>query len=471
MLQDKKVSKLVRNTKIFTIGSVVSKLFQYLIVTLCTYKLSKSDYGIADTLLTTATIFIPIITLDISEAVFRFSTEKKEDGSSFYSSALFVGVLGFSVVAALYPAFIFIPFFKDKIALIYLLTGFEALQGITKEYIRGIDKPKDYIIGGFINIASQIVFCLLFIYVFNLGLLGYIISVSSSFFAEFIYYFFRLKLYKSISIRNIKKPYLKEMVKFSLPLIPNTIMWWIIGVSDRYFILGMKGEESVGLYAVAAKFPAIITIVTSIFFKAWEISAIENKSDEDNPRFYKNVLNYLVVAMFVALGAFLIVIKPLVAVLVSGEYREAWIYSPFLLLAATFSSFQTFLGVNYTTAKDSLGTLRSTTFGALLNLGLNFILIRYLGIQGAAIATFVSYFAVTVFRFLDTKKYANNSISHPLKTIATGLLLLADVSIISFFSKTYWFVTIGVFVVIVTINIKEIISILSVVKHLFKRAK
>lgn len=65
------------------------------------------------------------------------------------------------------------------------------------------------------------------------------------------------------------------MLAYSVPLIPNGIMWWVVNASDRYIIGYFLGYEATGIYSVAAKFPTLLTMLYGIFFQAWQLSAME----------------------------------------------------------------------------------------------------------------------------------------------------------------------------------------------------
>ena len=104
------------------------------------------------------------------------------------------------------------------------------------------------------------------------------------------------------------------------------------------------------------------------------------------------------------------VIKPFLSWYVAADYFEAWKYTPFLIVGCVYLTMGTFMSTSYTVHKDSMGFLLSGTFGAVLNIILNFALIPVIGVYGAALATCVSYIAVFVFRFFHTRKYIKYSI-------------------------------------------------------------
>lgn len=118
-------------------------------------------------------------------------------------------------------------------------------------------------ISGFINAAIQVSCCVLYVYVLNLGITGYILTLITAYIFEIIYCFFRINVFQFLQKSSFSKTVLKDLLKYSIPLAPNKIMWWIISAFNRYFLLWLVNASATGLYSVAAKFPALITIVVS----------------------------------------------------------------------------------------------------------------------------------------------------------------------------------------------------------------
>ena len=219
--------------------------------------------------------------------------------------------------------------------------------------------------------------------------------------------FFGIKDYK-IKLSKPDKELIEQMVKFSIFLIPNALMWWIINSMDRFMIVPFFGTEANGIYAVSAKIPTILVTITSIFNQAWMYSAIKEEKNKDinnSSDYTSNV--YSVLFKFITLSSMLliIVLKPLLRFYVGKEFFSAWIYTPPLLVGSVFLTLGTFLSNEYTVHKDSKGFLRSASVGAMVNLVLNFMLMPIMGVLGAAIATCISYITVFIYRAYDVRKY------------------------------------------------------------------
>lgn len=181
------------------------------------------------------------------------------------------------------------------------------------------------------------------------------------------------------------------MLIYSIPLIPNALMWWVMNASNRYFILFFVGASANGLFAVANKIPSFLSILNTIFFKAWQLSAIEEYGDESKAKFYSQTFYYFSVVMFVGTSIILMILKYMMGILVSEEFFSSWQFIPFLLIGIVFSSFSAFLGTNYIAAKQTKGIFRTSLIGGTINIILNLIFIPLVGTNGAAISTMISF--------------------------------------------------------------------------------
>ena len=455
MAVDNRYRSLFNNTRIFAIGNIVAKLSQYVIIALCTYRLTTAEFGISETIIQTCAMLVPVFSADIAEGLFRFSMDKSYSREQVMSNSMLINTLGTLLAFIALPIeFFFLKSFKTAL-FITILTLFEMYQVSIKEFVRGLCLTKVYMISGFVNAIVQIVGCLIFIYFFNLGITGYILTIAAAFVAEILYCVCKVNITKYLSVTAISKPVINDLLKYSLPLAPNKIMWWIISASDRYFVLWIISASATGLYSVAAKFPALITIAIGFFFQAWQISAIENSEAEEKDKFYSKIFNMLWSSIGIMTAVVIVFIRLAVKILVADEFFTSWEYAPFLLTAAAFSAIQTFLGVNYTIAKDSIGALKSTSIAAISNLVLNYVLIRAIGIQGATIATLASYIIVSVYRYVDTRKYINIRIENIPGMIVTYGTLILECIVMAIFPDMY-FIAIPGFIIVILANLTTV---------------
>lgn len=467
---DNKYKKLVNNTKIFAVGNIITKLSQYIIIALCTHRLTTAEFGISDTIIHTVAMLVPIFSADIAEGLFRFSMDPDYSKKEIISNSALVNIIGGIIAILAFPIEYLLLKNINTALLVTILTIFEMAQASVKEFVRGLGLTKNYMISGLLNALTQILGCLVFIYLFNLGITGYILTLATAYLAEILYCAFIVEIKQYISPNALSKRAIKDLLKYSLPLAPNKIMWWIISASDRYFILWIIGASATGLYSVAARFPALITIVVGFFFQAWQISALETKESRERDKFYSSIFNMLWVSICILSAAMLCLIKFAVRILVSETFFDSWKYAPFLLSAAAFSALQSFLGVNYTIKKDSVGALKSTSVAAVSNLVLNYFLISKMGIQGATIATLVSYIIVLVYRYYDTKKYVNITIENKSTFLSTICILVIEPIIISINPEFHPITILGL-IVVVFLNRQMLIKVFNYGKNILQKRR
>ncbi|MBQ2756931.1 MAG: polysaccharide biosynthesis C-terminal domain-containing protein, partial [Clostridia bacterium] len=224
------------------------------------------------------------------------------------------------------------------------------------------------------------------------------------------------------------KPLLREMLAYSLPMIPTVIAWWVMQLSDKYMVVLFCGLAASGIYSVSYKIPSILSTVTSIFTNAWQISAFENQAQEDYSAFVTVIYRWFVVAN-VMICAFLITgSKLLGVVLFQKEYFIAWTYVPILLLAYLFSGLSGLLASVFSAAKNTKPLFHSTVVGASLNIVLNFIFIPKYGAMAAAYTTLVGFLATWLVRMWSCRKFVKIKATWGRDIIAFLLLMTQSVT-------------------------------------------
>jgi len=169
------------------------------------------------------------------------------------------------------------------------------------------------------------------------------------------------------------------------------------------------GVHRNGIYAVANKIPVIITSIGSIFVQAWTLSAIKECYSKDRGSYYETVFKHIVGFIFIVASGILVVLKMFISIYAASDYYTSWESCTFLILAAAFNVLASFVGNNYVVAKQNFGNMLSTLIGAMTNIILNIILIPRIGLVGAAMATYISYFIVVIYRIFDTRKYFDSN--------------------------------------------------------------
>lgn len=395
---------LFKNTAIFTIGNFATKVISFFLIPLYTNVLTTSEYGIVDLVVTISTITVPIITLNIMEAVMRFNLDKGADKNKITKIGIVILFFGMLLGLALIPLCRLWNQVSSFSILVYFYVVCSASSQIFLCDLRGKELLVQYSIGNILNTLLIAGFNILFLLGFKLGISGYLLAYTIANAIVAVYALIIGKGYRAISV-SLDKRKMKEMLKYSVVLIPNSFMWWIMNSSDHVMVTSMISVAANGIYAVSYKLPTLISTFTGIFNQAWSYSAIREEDAEDVETYTNNVFKSMInVVMLIGL-CMMAVIKPFLKIYVSPNYYEAWQYTPFLIIGCVYLTLGTFMSTSYTVHKDSKGFLFSATFGAVLNIILNWFLIPSLDVYGAALATCISYISVFIFRLFHTRKY------------------------------------------------------------------
>ena len=247
------------------------------------------------------------------------------------------------------------------------------------------------------------------------------------------------KLHRDFSAKLVSREKIKEMLKFSLPMMPTTVIWWITNVSDRYIVTYLKGSGENGLYSAAYKIPTLITLVATVFIEAWQFSAISDSKDgEDRNSFFGEVFERYQAIIFFGCACLIPLSQIATRALLDASYYEAWTFIPVLLVATVFSSLTSFMGTIYTVSKRTVMSMVSALFGAVLNIILNILLIPDMGAQGAGIATMISYMAVFLIRAVSSKRYMPFKLGVPKLVLNTAIIIAQAVLMLIGFEYNLW---------------------------------
>ncbi len=439
MAVNRKYKTLISNTAILGLGTFGSKLLVYFLMPLYTACLSSDQFGRADLIAQTANLLIPILSISICDAVFRFTLERAENRSAVLTTGVFVIGAGAAIGMPIAMALNAIPYFSGGFGwmiLAYVVSS--NFHTLCANYLRASGRTKTFALQGIFTTAITVALNLLFLLGFDMNVAGYVLSVVLADMLVGIALFFGCGLWRRISLRAFSADYVLRMIRYSAPLIPTTIFWWITNVSDRYMIAYFCGDGINGLYAAAFKIPTLLILVSGIFIEAWHFSAVTDGGDTAQQRsFFSAVFDSFQAVMFMA-GAGLIAFAKLCAVLLFDDsYYTAWQYMPVLLLATVFSSLVTFMGSVYLVEKKSLNSFYTSLIGALVNLVLNFALIPFWGAQGAAIATFTCYLVVFIIRAVNTQRYIRFDL-HPKKLALNTALMILQCTLMLLEVPVWW---------------------------------
>lgn len=465
-----KYKKLLSNTAIFGIGTFASKVLVLLLMPFYTSILSKAEFGTADLITQTANLLIPLAAIGICDGIFRFALESRLDKRRVLSTGLAILLIGSAVMCGAVQFVRFFDALDNYILLITLYVIAANLHLAFANYIRAQGRNVLFAIQGILNTALTILLNILFLVAFDMGSTGYVLSVVVADIVMSLFLLFAARLYKDISVKAIDKKIAGDMLKFSIPYIPTTIMWLITSVSDRYIVTAYRSVEENGLYAAAYKLPTMLSLVSGVFIEAWHFSAVRDSDDDEKAEFFSTVYDNFIACIFFCASGIIAFSQIFTKILLADSYFDSWRYVPILVIATTFSTFVSFLGSVYFLKKKSALSMLTAAVGAVANIVLNFILIPKYGAMGAAVATFICYLLVYAIRAMDTRRYLKFDL-YLVRTAVTTLLLF--VQLYAWFApfKYIWTLQIIVPVLIFALNGRKILNSVGKITKRFKKSK
>ncbi len=400
-----KYKRLITDTLIFALGNLGSKVILFFMVPLYTNYMSKEEYGTADLVFTVAQLLVPFVSLVIFDAVLRYGLAKNADKQSVLKSSLVVVLIGSIFTVIITPAFIIykpLSEWRWYLCIYVILTMF---GNVELNYLKMIDKNKAYAIISILHTLVLAVANVVLLANLHWGIRGYLIATILGSATTVVLSVFAGCVVSAMKEGCVDKKLLKDMIKFSSPLILNNVSWWIIQSSDKIMIEAMLGVATLGLYTAATKIPSLINVIISIFSQAWGISSIREFESTNDKGFYSDVFVSYSVIGFGASVCINVIVKPFMSIYVSTAFAESWRFVPLLLVSASFSAVASYYGSLYGAIKKSVNNMCSTLCSAVVNIIVNYLCILWLGVWGAIIGTVTAYIILAVYRMIDVLRF------------------------------------------------------------------
>lgn len=429
-------SRLGKNTLWVVLGNSGAKFLSFLMLPFYTGWLSVEEYGTVDIINIYVSLLLSVVSCSISEALFVFPKgESKDKQQEYFSSSLcfflitiilsgilFGGIYCIGVIFQISNSFI------DHIFPIYAILMASFAQQLTQQFTRSIDQMKVYSTTGLILTTTTIAFS--FLLIPQYGVNGFIGSIILANLIASFYPLFAAKLYTYINILSIKKEACIKMLRYSIPLVPNSIMWWLVSALNRPLMEHYGGLHSIGLFAVANKFPSIISSVFTMFSISWQIAVLEEFGKEGYNNFFNKIFQWTVFGTAL-LSCLLSLCSPLlISIFADSKYYESWRYVPILSLSTVFLAISGFAGSNFSATKESKYFLYSSVWGALTAIAVNFLLIPQWNIMGASISVMLSFLIMSISRLWYCRKYVKITCTFQLlSTIFANILFVIVVLI------------------------------------------
>lgn len=426
MLKDvnKKNKALMVGTITYAIGNFGTKILSFLIVPLYTFYIMPSDLGDYDLMMTTVSLLSPVLTMKISDATYRWLIKDIKNSPDYLGATfklLIRNSLFFSIVILIINTFI--PIWNCYY-FVLILVGDRILECIQK-LLRGFKNQKLFAVSGLLYTALLVSANFIKICICKQGVIALLQSVV---FAQVITILFIIL--KEKNLRNIKwksnyKQLQKEFLRYSVPLVPSALSWWVMSASDRYVIRAILGKAANGIFAVAGKFPSILQTIFTMFNNAWTDMALsELDKGEQTEEYVASIFRKLYCFSFSVVLVLIPSTKLVTQIILGPAYQSASIYIGILYLGTIFQGFSSFCSIGYLKQKITSGAAKTSMYGAVVNIVIDIFTMKYIGLFAASLSTFIGFFVMWITRMNDIKH------SFPIKVKKIEFLIYLIVSII-----------------------------------------
>ena len=400
--------KLFSNSMIYVLSLLFNKGLSFILLPVLTYYLSKEDYGVLG--LVTAISIITSVYVGFFPSNFllaRFAKYGKENIAEYIHHILILIIASTSLVLLIligFQDYLLPDHVENKTILMIIITLyalFSVFFGFMDTILQVEQKAIKFAAIQTFQSVSALGLGLILIIEFSYGWKGKYYAELIVLFCIFIftiYYIVKNKYYKY----NTDYKKLKELFVFLFPLTFSVLGLYLMGTIDRIFISNMIGLEAAGIYNVAITMAIIINMVYDSISKALNPVLYQNLTINEVGNKIKIVkLTYLYSILCVIIFGFFILFLPFVFhLMINIKFEEALVIIPILALGYTFAGLSKVLEAPLLFKHKVKSLAIITIIAGLINIILNYFLIKMFGLSGAAYATLISFLVVYILYFI-----------------------------------------------------------------------
>ena len=397
------IARLGRQSAIYGLGGLVSRILAVLLLPLYTSYLSTDDYGKIETLVAATAVLAIVLKLGFSSAFFRFYFDAKDDAGRTRVVRTSFWFTMASATAGLIVACLLANQISDLLQLgneegLVYAAAVGLWAGMNYEQMSALFRAEErsvgYVMASLANVLITVGATVLLVVVLDEGPLGVLVG---NFIGTLCVYFVLLGYRRYQLGLEFDGKLFRAMNKFGLPLVPAALALWAVNFIDRLFIAVYKDQSEVGVYSVAVRVSSALVFLMIAFRTAWPAFAYSIDDDSHARKTYSYVLTYVVfVTSWVALGFG--VLAPWIVRLLAGNpsfYRAADAV-PLLAFAGAAYTAYSVMAIGSGRARKTQWNWVIAAVAAGVNVALNVILIPPYGMIGAAIATVAAYVALFI---------------------------------------------------------------------------
>lgn len=411
---ESRFKQLGKDSLAYGIGGIVSKAIGFFLLPVYTRIFSPADYGTIEMLTVLNGLLGAILVMGMDSAQsFYFFEQKKAGGKA--QALLVTSILqwriswgsGIVILATLSSPLLNQYFFNGQLSWEYFVIAFAGalfaqIMTQSAEVYRLLYRPWSYITITLGQTLASAAIAITLIVGFGCGVMGFFIGMLSGSVIAAVFGWWRIRKYLDLSGWHT---YLwPKILKFGAPLVPTALAMYILNTADRWFISHINGPETLGLYAVGAKFAMLMTIAVTTFRTAWWPVVMDSIQSIDGPALLRTMSN-----LYLGLGCagiiLLTTLSPfLVRILTPIPFHAAYPVVGILAWQSIFYGFNLIVTVGIWKKEKTIWISILMGTVALLNIVLDFFLVPEYGGIGAALATSISFLVWNILTLIVSEK-------------------------------------------------------------------
>ena len=399
--------KFASDVGIYTVGNIGAKLITFALVPFYTHFIpDTAQFGYFDICLTAAFLLSPLLTLNVYNGIVRYLLDADLQARQRVTTAMVQLLLRWmtaclAVLVALSFAFT-IAHRWLALALVVSVT----LSDCYGQLARGLGRNKVFVGMGIATAFLVATLSVVLVAWMRMGIAGVFLANILARFLPVVAVEWRHRLLARHYTRHTGwHEQARELLRYSVPLLPTIVIWWVLAFGDRWFVLWAAGPEANGVYAVAARFTGIIYTFAVILQQAWQETAILQYDSDGRDKFFSQIFSIYVFVLITIIVAYTAALHLAYGWLVDNNYAASAHYIFPMAVAAGIYSIANFFEMGYQCSKQTHRAVAPSIVTGIVNVCANLVLAPLWGCYGVIAASLLSFTVFALYRAIDTRRY------------------------------------------------------------------
>jgi O-antigen/teichoic acid export membrane protein len=398
---------------VYGLGGILARVAGIFLVPVYLAAAGTEAFGTAELVTSAVLLAAIVLRLGIVNSMSRFTIGESVDGDW---SPVIHTIYGFVIVVSTVASLVAL-LLRDQIADVLHVSTAVASVGVLGLWVQmnydvlarlyRIQRRAAAFVGfQLANVAVTVVLTVILVVVLDKGAVGLLLGGFGGTGAILLVMFWARR--RTVGVRRFERPLARELLRFSLPLMPTNVAIWALNFADRLQVQRLASPVQLGEYSAAAKVAAGMIVFLAAFQAAWTPFAHAvrgEEGDEIAKQTYREVLTFWSIAMGWGLSALTLASAPYIALTFPESSRDSIPIVPLLASGVVLYGAYLIFNIGVTISKDTQMTPVIAAAACGVNIGLNFWFIPRFGIIGAGITTVIGFGLLAVLQWLNARRH------------------------------------------------------------------